>query len=114
MRTINSLILAGSLLASGATFAGDLLQWQSNSLTYLWGKNFKVNPEIQQTFTFEHADGWKYGDNFVFVDKIFYQVKRTPATAPTLTTVRSARACRWARYSTRRSPSARSRTCCWR
>ncbi|MCE6982970.1 hypothetical protein EI534_37615, partial [Pseudomonas frederiksbergensis] len=42
------------------------------SLTYLWGKNFAVNPSIQQTVTFEHADAWKYGDNFIFVDKIFY------------------------------------------
>ena len=75
MRTINSLILAGGLLACGTTFGGDLLQWQNNSLTYLWGKNFKVNPEIQQTVTFEHADGWKYGDNFFFIDKIFYNGK---------------------------------------
>ncbi|WP_312931433.1 outer membrane protein OmpK [Pseudomonas sp.] len=76
MRTLNSLILAGGLLTCGASVAGDLLQWQSNSLTYLWGKNFKVNPEIQQTFTFEHADGWKYGDNFLFVDRILYQGKK--------------------------------------
>jgi len=73
MRITNSLILASGLLAaSTAATAGDLLQWQNNSLTYLWGKNFAVNPEIQQTVTFEHADGWKYGDNFMFVDKIFY------------------------------------------
>jgi nucleoside-specific outer membrane channel protein Tsx len=73
MRMTNSLILAGGLLAaSTAATAGDLLQWQNNSLTYLWGKNFAVNPEIQQTVTFEHADAWKYGDNFFFVDKIFY------------------------------------------
>ena len=82
MRTINSLILAGGLLACGTTFAGDLLQWQSNSLTYLWGKNFKVNPSTQQTLTFEHADGWKYGDNFLFVDKIFYQGQKDAGNGP--------------------------------
>ena len=71
-RTCTSLMLAGSLLAGGQAMAGDLLQWQNNSLTYLYGKDFQVNPRIQQTVTFEHADGWKYGDNFVFVDKIFY------------------------------------------
>ncbi len=114
MRTINSLILAGGLLACGTTFGGDLLQWQNNSLTYLWGKNFKVNPAIQQTVTFEHADGWKYGDNFIFVDKIFYQARKMPATARTPITVRSAHACRSTRSSTRRSSSARSRMCCWR
>ncbi|MFJ3369835.1 outer membrane protein OmpK [Pseudomonas sp. NPDC086251] len=74
-RTCTSLMLAGSLLAGGQAMAGDLLQWQNNSLTYLYGKDFQVNPRIQQTVTFEHADGWKYGDNFVFVDKIFYNGK---------------------------------------
>ena len=82
MRTINSLILAGGLLACGTTFAGDLLQWQSNSLTYLWGKNFKVNPSTQQTLSFEHAYGWKYGDNFLFVDKIFYQGQKDAGNGP--------------------------------
>jgi nucleoside-specific outer membrane channel protein Tsx len=59
----------------GQAMAGDLLQWQNNSLTYLYGKDFQVNPRIQQTVTFEHADAWKYGDNFLFVDKIFYNGK---------------------------------------
>jgi nucleoside-specific outer membrane channel protein Tsx len=68
-------MLAGSMLAGGQAMAGDLLQWQTNSLTYLYGKDFQVNPRIQQTVTFEHADGWKYGDNFFFIDKIFYNGK---------------------------------------
>src|SRR3990167_7570247 len=72
------LMLAGSLLAGGQAVAGDLLQWQNNSLTYLWGKNFTVNPQIQQTVTFEHADAWKYGDNFFFLDRIFYNGKSSP------------------------------------
>ncbi|MEK1938801.1 MAG: outer membrane protein OmpK [Pseudomonas sp.] len=67
------LALSAGLFTGGQTaLAGDLLQWQNNSLTYLYGQDFKVNPEIQQTVTFEHADGWKYGDNFLFIDKIFY------------------------------------------
>ena len=71
----SSLITVASVLAVGQALAGDLVQWQSNSLTYLWGQNYAVNPEIQQTFTFEHADGWKYGDNFLFVDNTFYNGK---------------------------------------
>ncbi|ELS24061.1 Nucleoside-binding outer membrane protein [Metapseudomonas furukawaii] len=66
------LALSVGMLGGGQAIAGDLLYWQNNSLTYLYGQNFKVNPEIQQTVTFEHADGWKYGDNFFFLDKIFY------------------------------------------
>ncbi|MDF2643258.1 MAG: hypothetical protein K0R45_2531 [Pseudomonas sp.] len=75
-RTLSSLLLAGSLLTAAPAMADDLFQWQSNSLTYLNGRDFTVNPHIQQTFTFEHADAWKYGDNFLFVDKIFYNGKR--------------------------------------
>lgn len=75
---MGSLMLAAGLLAAGPTMGADLLQWQSNSLTYLYGKDFAINPEIQQTFTFEHADAWKYGDNFLFVDKIFYNGKADP------------------------------------
>ena len=75
-RTLSSVLLASSLLAAAPAMAGDIFQWQSNSLTYLNGRDFTVNPEIQQTFTFEHADSWKYGDNFLFVDKIFYNGKK--------------------------------------
>ena len=46
-RTLTGLMLAGSLLGGAPAVAGDLLQWQTNSLTYLWGKNFQVNPSIQ-------------------------------------------------------------------
>ena len=52
--------------------AGDLLLWQTNSLSYLYGKDFAVNPSIQQTVTFEHADRWKYGDNFMFINSTYY------------------------------------------
>ena len=75
-RTLSSVLLASSLLAAAPAMAGDIFQWQSNSLTYLNGRDFTANPEIQQTFTFEHADSWKYGDNFLFVDKIFYNGKK--------------------------------------
>jgi nucleoside-specific outer membrane channel protein Tsx len=78
-RTFSSLLVASSVLAAGnAQAAGDWLQWQSNSLTYLNGRDFTVDPQIQQTFTFEHADSWKYGDNFLFVDKIFFNGKASP------------------------------------
>ncbi|WP_411392330.1 outer membrane protein OmpK [Pseudomonas sp. MPB23] len=76
------LMLAGTLLAGGQAVAGDLLQWQNNSLTYLWGKSFTVNPQIQQTVTFEHADAWKYGDNFFFFDRIFYNGKEDGNAGP--------------------------------
>ncbi|WP_347901420.1 outer membrane protein OmpK [Pseudomonas purpurea] len=72
IRTQTNLLFSGGMLAASQALAGDLLLWQTNSLSYLYGKNFAINPSIQQTVTFEHADKWKYGDTFLFVDKIFY------------------------------------------
>lgn len=64
-------------LASGQALAAELLQWQDNSLTYLNGIDFKVDPPKQQTVTFEHASGWSFGDLFVFVDGIKYNTEAT-------------------------------------
>ena len=64
-------------LASGQVLAADLLQWQDNSLTYLNGIDFKVDPPKQQTVTFEHASGWSFGDLFIFVDGIKYNTEAT-------------------------------------
>ena len=70
-RFLTASLLAGcTTLACAQASAADLLQWQNNSLTYLYGDNFKVNPEKQQTLTFEHVSGWSFGDVFFFVDTI--------------------------------------------
>mgnify|MGYP002757980260 CR=1 FL=1 len=76
-RTTTSMLLAGGLLATGQALAGDLLLWQDNSLTYLNGVDFKIDPPKQQTVTFEHASGWSFGDLFVFVDGIKYNTEAT-------------------------------------
>lgn len=55
-------------LAAVNVFSGELLQWQDNSLSYLYGDTFKVNPEEQHTLTVEHASGWSMGDLFFFTD----------------------------------------------
>tara|TARA_Y100001968_G_scaffold272679_1_gene265009 strand:+ start:326 stop:619 length:294 start_codon:yes stop_codon:yes gene_type:complete len=71
-RTSLSLAMAGCLLSAPA-FADGMLHWQNNSLSYLYGKDFKVDAgEIQQTVTFEHASGWSWGDMFLFVDNKWY------------------------------------------
>lgn len=61
---MRALLLAG--LVATPAFAG--LQWQDNSLSYLYGQNFKVNADTQQTLTFEHVSGWDFGDLFFFTD----------------------------------------------
>ncbi len=76
-RFARGLTLAATLLAGGQAMAADLLQWQDNSLTYLNGIDFKVDPPRQQTVTFEHASGWSFGDLFIFVDGIKYNTEAT-------------------------------------
>src|SRR5690606_9953265 len=73
-RFATGLSLAATLFC-GQALAGDLLLWQDNSLTYLNGIDFKVDPPRQQTLTFEHASGWSFGDLFVFVDGIRYNTE---------------------------------------
>ncbi|TLX54085.1 hypothetical protein DN824_21305 [Stutzerimonas nosocomialis] len=71
-RTLTTATLAAGLMLAGHAAASPFL-WQSNSLTYLYGKDYKVDAgSTQQTVTFEHASGWAWGDMFLFVDNIFY------------------------------------------
>ena len=44
--------------------------WMSNNLQVLHGTNFQLGDKSRTTITIEHADGWKYGSNFFFVDII--------------------------------------------
>ncbi|CAD5110248.1 outer membrane protein OmpK [Zestomonas carbonaria] len=73
-RSLPTLMLAGGLAFGVPALAGDILHWQDNSLTYLYGENFQrlnFNEEEQRTqttFTFEHASGWVWGDIFYFLD----------------------------------------------
>src|SRR5574344_760452 len=59
-------------LAGSAVQAGELLHWQDNSLSYLYGRGFKINPGEQHTLTFEHANSWRYGYTFFFIDESLY------------------------------------------
>lgn len=71
MKHLSCSLLAASCLAATCASASPLL-WQSNSLTYLYGQDYRIDPSIQQTLTFEHASGWSAGDLFVFVDSIHF------------------------------------------
>jgi nucleoside-specific outer membrane channel protein Tsx len=75
--SLNALILAVFLMAQLAAVsearAGAAL-WQETNFQYLWGGNFKSletktsKDNSRSTITVEHADAWKYGDNFFFFD----------------------------------------------
>lgn len=61
-------IIGAGLLAAVPADAGEWLHWQTSSLSYLNGRDYAVDPSNQQTLTLEHANGWKYGDTFAFID----------------------------------------------
>lgn len=62
-------------LLSPCALSGDWLQWSNSEIQYLHGGNFQMpgNSEdvSQSIITVTHADGWKYGRNFFFMDTLF-------------------------------------------
>jgi len=42
--------------------------WTSSNIQGLYGEDFIFSEAQRGTVTIEHAHGWKYGDNFFFVD----------------------------------------------
>lgn len=48
--------------SAGAAF------WQSTNIQYLYGGGFKLGNADRSTITIEHANAWKYGDTFFFLD----------------------------------------------
>lgn len=63
-------VVAG-LFAVNLSFAG-AAQWSSTNVQYLYGDRYTdvgTNTEVSASIiTLEHVNGWKYGDNFYFVD----------------------------------------------
>ena len=47
-----------------------LVEWSTWNIQYLYGFNFDLGKDQRDTLTFEHADRWKYGDNFFFLNVI--------------------------------------------
>ena len=45
-----------------------LLEWSMFDFQYLYGFNWDLGPKRKDILTLEHADGWKLGDNYLFVD----------------------------------------------
>ena len=72
-------LLLGCSLASSYTFAAETpsLNWQSNSVSALYGKGFEVEPDTHETLTFEHTSNWKWGDIFLFVDTYWFAGEKT-------------------------------------
>ncbi|HET8707611.1 MAG TPA: hypothetical protein VFM46_14995, partial [Pseudomonadales bacterium] len=64
-RSLLGAIAVAAALVCGTAHAAI---WSSTNIQYLKGHSYKLGDESRSIITMEHADGWKYGDNFFFVD----------------------------------------------
>lgn len=48
--------------------AQPLFDWSSNNIQLLHGNHFNSTDNTRTITTIQHADGWKYGENFFFID----------------------------------------------
>ena len=59
--------IIGSFLSS-PVLAWQVFDWSSTNIQGLYGGDFIFSDTKRGTATIEHAHGWKYGDNFFFID----------------------------------------------
>ena len=60
------------LLITGESQANDsktpFFTWSMTNVQYMYGFNWNIGKDSVDTATLEHADGWRYGDNYFFMD----------------------------------------------
>lgn len=69
-RKIFSLLIIWAFTVPLSAYAGedDFIQWHNTNIQLLRGWDYEVGSEERTIGTFEHANGWTYGDFFMFVD----------------------------------------------
>lgn len=60
-------VFFAGLLVNSTALAGSAV-WSSTNIQYLYGTEYKLGDKTRSIITLEHVNGWKYGDNFYFVD----------------------------------------------
>lgn len=69
MKRLSNLLVSGVLLACGIlSMPVTAADWNTTSLWYLHGRTFELGDRERNILRIEHADGWKYGDNYFFFD----------------------------------------------
>ncbi len=61
-------LLLSLLTALPCVHADGIFEWTSSNFQILHGSGFKLGADARSTITVEHANGWRYGDNFLFID----------------------------------------------
>lgn len=70
-QTLNPVLMGLGMLHAIMPFAATadgLLKWQTTNIQFLYGEEYALGPEERTIFTLEHASGFKYGDNYFFID----------------------------------------------
>jgi nucleoside-specific outer membrane channel protein Tsx len=62
-----SRVLALALLATAST-TSQASEWSTTNVQLLYGDGYELGDNSMAIMTLEHANGWKYGDNFFFLD----------------------------------------------
>jgi nucleoside-specific outer membrane channel protein Tsx len=64
---------------------GNFFQWHSSNMQLLHGSDYELGSEQRTVMTLEHANGWQFGDFFIFGDQIWSdEGKSTYYIEPTL------------------------------
>lgn len=70
MNRLTGLLIAVVLFVAGGLTSAQAADWNTTSLWYLHGNTFKLGDSERDILRVEHADGWKYGDNYFFFDLV--------------------------------------------
>lgn len=62
-------------------YSQEFIEWHSSNIQLLKGHDYKVGLEDRAILTFEHANGWRYGDFFMFADVTRFDEGGTTAYA---------------------------------
>ncbi|MFW5450221.1 MAG: hypothetical protein ACKE9I_01375 [Methylophagaceae bacterium] len=64
------LIILLFICSSSFSYADSVFEWTANNIQVLSGHHFRLGDNSRTLVTIEHTDGWRYGDNFFFIEFI--------------------------------------------
>lgn len=68
MKAFLLIVIYITILFAGKSASAKIFDYSSTNLQLLHGNTYEFGDKERNIVTLEHNDGWKYGDNFAFVD----------------------------------------------
>lgn len=56
------------------------LDWSNSNIQYLYGSGYILGSKSRDIITLEHSDGWRFGQNYLFVDTINHRSNADPVS----------------------------------